>query len=64
MTENRLPTVEEINRRAYGLFIERGGQHGNDVQDWVKAEKELHSKSTVEQTKPKVAHPSRTTTAN
>jgi Protein of unknown function (DUF2934) len=41
MTTYREPSVEEITRRAYGLYLGRGGDHGHDVDDWVKAEKEL-----------------------
>jgi hypothetical protein len=35
------PTEEEIRVRAYLLFIERGGEHGMDFEDWVRAEREL-----------------------
>jgi hypothetical protein len=35
------PSAEAITRRAYELFLERGGTHGNDVDDWVRAELEL-----------------------
>jgi hypothetical protein len=34
-------TVEEIQRRAYELFLARGGVHGNDWVDWFTAEREL-----------------------
>jgi hypothetical protein len=55
MTENRQASVEEISHRAYELYLERGGDHGHDVDDWVKAEKELSDKPIVEQAKTKVA---------
>lgn len=32
---------EEIARRAYRLYLERGGQDGHDVEDWLGAEAEL-----------------------
>jgi hypothetical protein len=32
---------EAIAQRAYDLYIQRGCQNGNDVEDWLKAEKEL-----------------------
>jgi Protein of unknown function (DUF2934) len=32
---------EEIARRAFELYLQRGGEHGKDVEDWVRAEKEL-----------------------
>jgi hypothetical protein len=33
--------TEAIARRAYELFLERGGTHGHDVEDWLQAEREL-----------------------
>jgi uncharacterized membrane protein len=35
------PTQEEIARRAYELYIERGQAPGNEREDWLEAEKEL-----------------------
>lgn len=35
------PTQEDIKRRAYELFLSRGGIHGNDQADWFLAEQEL-----------------------
>lgn len=35
------PTHEQIARRAYEIFLARGGQHGNPEQDWHQAEREL-----------------------
>jgi Protein of unknown function (DUF2934) len=52
VTEHSQPLVEEITRRAYGLYLERGGDHGSDVQDWVQAEKELGAASDAEKQKP------------
>ncbi len=28
----------EIERLAYQFFVERGYQHGNDQEDWLRAE--------------------------
>lgn len=39
-----LPTEDEIRHRAYLRFVERGGGHGSDLEDWVHAEQELRSK--------------------
>ena len=36
-----LPTKEQIERRAYHLYIERGGENGHDLEDWFAAEREL-----------------------
>ena len=35
------PTDEEIRARAYEMYLERGGDHGLDFDDWVRAEREL-----------------------
>jgi hypothetical protein len=32
---------DEIARRAYELYQERGGEDGHDVDDWLQAEREL-----------------------
>ncbi len=41
MFERREPSGEEIARLAHDLYLQRGGEHGKDVEDWVRAEKEL-----------------------
>jgi hypothetical protein len=41
-TSNRNgPTHEQIARRAYELFLARGGNHGHHQDDWFQAEREL-----------------------
>lgn len=35
------PTHEQIARRAYELFLARGGSHGHHDEDWLQAEREL-----------------------
>jgi hypothetical protein len=35
------PSHEDIARRAYQLYEERGGEHGHDQDDWFQAEREL-----------------------
>jgi hypothetical protein len=32
---------QKIEARAYELFIARGGKHGNDMADWLRAEAEV-----------------------
>ena len=32
---------EAIRQRAFGLFEERGTAHGNHIEDWLRAEREL-----------------------
>jgi Protein of unknown function (DUF2934) len=43
------PTREEIELRAYEIYVERGGAPGQEVNDWLQAERELlakHAKAT------------------
>jgi hypothetical protein len=35
---------DEIRRRAYEFYRERGGQHGSHESDWHRAESEVRSK--------------------
>jgi DUF2934 family protein len=37
------PSEEEIRMRAYRRYLERGGSHGQDFEDWLEAERELKS---------------------
>lgn len=49
-TENvvtRTPTTEEIQRRAFELFVSRGRQHGRAQDDWLTAERELRARYSV-----------------
>jgi hypothetical protein len=36
-----VPTRDQIEVRAYEIYLERGGADGSDVQDWLQAESEL-----------------------
>jgi Protein of unknown function (DUF2934) len=36
---------EEIRRRAYELYEERGRQDGHDLDDWLRAEAEITAKN-------------------
>lgn len=38
---NPVVAHEEIADRAYQRYLERGSQHGHDVDDWLSAEQEL-----------------------
>jgi hypothetical protein len=40
-THSVAPTVDQIRQRAYQLYLERGGTHGQDLDDWYVAEKQL-----------------------
>jgi len=37
---------EEIARLAHKFWAERGGQHGHDAEDWLRAEQELRGKAS------------------
>ncbi len=38
------PTRGEIELRAHQIYLERGGAPGQDVDDWLQAERELVEK--------------------
>jgi Protein of unknown function (DUF2934) len=39
--QRRHPITEAIAKRAYELFLARGGENGHDLDDWLRAEREL-----------------------
>jgi len=41
MTEYREWSKDEISHVAYAIYLQRGAKPGNDVEDWLRAEKEL-----------------------
>jgi hypothetical protein len=41
VTSRTQATQDDIARRAYELYTARGGQAGADVEDWLRAEREL-----------------------
>jgi hypothetical protein len=41
------PTYEQIAEAAYHRYLQRGGHHGNDFDDWLDAERSLRSRSQV-----------------
>ncbi len=41
MTERKVPTIQQIEQRAYEIYLERGGEDGRALEDWIAAEKEL-----------------------
>jgi len=38
---NHAPTHDEIRRRAYEIYLERDGLPGDELDDWLRAEREL-----------------------
>ena len=51
MIEHKELSKKDISYRAYDLYVRRGGQPGKDVEDWVRAEKELTDEVAVAQAK-------------
>lgn len=39
--EPKGPSHEQIAALAYKYWLERGMQHGKDLEDWLKAEEDL-----------------------
>ena len=40
------PIQSRIARRAYERYLERGGVSGNEIDDWLQAEREILSSQT------------------
>jgi hypothetical protein len=40
---NHAPNHDEIRRRAYEVYLERGGHSGRELEDWLQAESEFES---------------------
>ena len=36
---------QEIRNRAYEIYLQRGGRHGFELEDWLQAEGELTTNS-------------------
>jgi hypothetical protein len=51
---------DEIARRAYEIYVQRGGENGRDVEDWLRAEKEMSGKPADVPAKPRTAVAGRT----
>ena len=43
--DHRIITKDDVARRAYKLFLARGGAEGHDVEDWLEAERQLNAES-------------------
>jgi len=52
-SSRKKPTITQqelislIEKRAYEIYLERGGAHGDDQADWYKAEQELRKKYNI-----------------
>jgi hypothetical protein len=42
--------IDQVRRRAYELYEQRGCQHGFHEQDWIQAETEILSRSRASRT--------------
>lgn len=42
------PADEQIRMRAYEIYCERGGRVGDDMSDWLRAEREYHDTAASE----------------
>ena len=40
---NSGPTHDQIAQRAYEIFVAHGATDGQDVEDWLRAERELQA---------------------
>lgn len=40
-TKRTIPTQEETEVRAYEIYLQRGGENGTALDDWLAAEQEL-----------------------
>jgi hypothetical protein len=45
-TNAEAPNAENVAKRAFELYQERGGGHGRDLEDWLRAERELREGPT------------------
>jgi len=48
-TSLRRPTPEEIRERAYEIHLSRNGAPGDEIEDWLQAERELLTASAEKQ---------------
>jgi hypothetical protein len=60
MIERKELSREDISRRAHELYVERGRERGKDVEDWVRAEKELSGGPNFAAAKTRAAHAGQT----
>jgi len=60
MVERQQVVKDGIARRAYEIYVQRGGENGKDVEDWLRAEKELSGKAAEVPAKARAAAAGRT----
>jgi hypothetical protein len=57
MIERKELSKEDIAHRAYELYTQRGCEPGKDVEDWIRAEKELGAEPNITPAKARAAQP-------
>jgi hypothetical protein len=55
MADIRNSSEEQIRERAYAIYQARGGQDGDEVSDWVAAERELKESNQPQGKKARAA---------
>jgi hypothetical protein len=43
ISESHAPNHDEIRRRAHEIYLERGSLPGQELEDWLQAEREIES---------------------
>jgi hypothetical protein len=51
-TQIKVPTLEEIELRAYEIYLKRGDGDGVALEDWLAAERELLASRLTELSDP------------
>ncbi len=51
-TEKKVPSLEEIEQRAYEIYLKRGNADGVALEDWLAAERELLASRQTELSDP------------
>lgn len=57
------PSPEQIQQRAYEIYLERRGAPGNEFEDWTRAERELREQAQTKTPKAPRASKSKAKTA-
>ncbi|HKN73791.1 MAG TPA: DUF2934 domain-containing protein [Candidatus Acidoferrum sp.] len=53
-TDKKTATQKEIELRAYEIYLQRCGEDGNQLSDWLTAEKELNDSLQMDTAEPTV----------
>jgi hypothetical protein len=51
---------QEISKKAYYKYLQRGAEHGRDIEDWLEAEKEILKVSKKSSSKKETRKPTTT----